>query len=272
MLKKLCKYEFKSIGRTLLPLYVAVLAASVLSGLFGMSFMQGLIESSSILGGLPYMLVNMLYFGLMVALCVCTLLIVIQRFYKGLLCDEGYLMFTLPVKPWQLITAKGIAAVVMSALSGITACVSIFILGAFYGGFDFTVFGQLWNVIVDLTREMPTWPIYALEFLLLCIVATLAGVYELYVSMAIGHLGKNHRVALSFAAYVAVGMITSTIFTALMQLADNMGLMHWLDTLSVSGSTAIHFVLWGAIGWSLVQLAAFFFATERILSKKLNLE
>lgn len=42
----------------------------------------------------------------MVALFVLTMIVIIQRFYKGLLCDEGYLMFTLPVKPWQLIATK----------------------------------------------------------------------------------------------------------------------------------------------------------------------
>ena len=40
------------------------------------------------------------YFALIVATIAMTFVIIIQRFYKNLLGDEGYLMFTLPVKPW----------------------------------------------------------------------------------------------------------------------------------------------------------------------------
>jgi len=41
---------------------------------------------------------------LVLAILVSTVLLMIIRFYKNLLSDEGYLMFTLPVNTHQLIT------------------------------------------------------------------------------------------------------------------------------------------------------------------------
>ena len=49
---------------------------------------------------------------------------ILQRFYKNLLSGEGYLMHTLPVRPWQHIASKLIAAVVWTVLSFFVVCVS----------------------------------------------------------------------------------------------------------------------------------------------------
>lgn len=142
MYLKLCKYEFKSIARTLLPIYLAVVVVSLINALsFGVndlfhagSMVTGygaaiqLPHAANTLVGLMQLVVFLAYFGVMVALFVLTLIVIIQRFYKGLLCDEGYLMFTLPVKPWQLIASKGTAAFGMSVISGAAAFLSILIL------------------------------------------------------------------------------------------------------------------------------------------------
>lgn len=48
----------------------------------------------------------LLFFALCVAIVVLTAMIIIQRFNKNLIGDEGYLMFTLPVSHVQLLTSK----------------------------------------------------------------------------------------------------------------------------------------------------------------------
>ena len=53
---------------------------------------------------------------------------VIQRFFRGLLGDEGYLMHTLPVSPWQLIGSKLLCAVVTTLLSIVVAILSILLI------------------------------------------------------------------------------------------------------------------------------------------------
>ena len=134
MYRKLCKYEFKSLARTLLPIYLAVVIVSLinavsfsLNDLFGASGFFGA-AGDGWLVGMMQLVMMMAYFCVMVALFVLTLVVILQRFYKGLLCSEGYLMFTLPVKPWQLIAAKGTAAFVISLISTAAAGISILLL------------------------------------------------------------------------------------------------------------------------------------------------
>ena len=69
-----------------------------------------------------------LYAAVLAALGVMTVLPVIQRFYKGLLREEGYLMFTLPVESWKIVLAKALAAVLMIHISLIVGIFSIGIL------------------------------------------------------------------------------------------------------------------------------------------------
>ena len=51
------------------------------------------------------------------ALGAYTCVVTIQRFYKGLLGQEGYLMFTLPVKNWQLVFSKALVSFFIGMVS-----------------------------------------------------------------------------------------------------------------------------------------------------------
>ena len=116
---KLLKYEWKACARTCLPLYGVLIL---------MSFVTHLLYSipqNSTFGFMMPAISSMLYMGVMMAAFVVTAVILIQRFYKNLLGSEGYLMFTLPVTVTQHLLSKTIIAVVMIALSGIAAFLSI---------------------------------------------------------------------------------------------------------------------------------------------------
>ena len=295
MYLKLCKYEFKSIARTLLPIYLAVVVVSLINAFsFGVndlfhagSMVTGygaaiqLPHAANTLVGLMQLVVFLAYFGVMVALFVLTLIVIIQRFYKGLLCDEGYLMFTLPVKPWQLIASKGTAAFGMSVISGAAAFLSILILMCgvvgpveFFSFFDPRIW---WQMFGDLKEVFPKWGLYVLlycfEFLILVIVYGMAGLFQMYVSMALGHLAQRHRIIMSVVAYLVISMALSFLSGAGMLLLDGSGILHALSPMiGHSAHTGMQLMFFGLLTWNILQLAAFFFGTERILSKKLNLE
>ena len=296
MYLKLCKYEFKSIARTLLPIYLAVVVVSLINALsfgvndlfhagsmvtgYGAAIQQS--HAANTLMELMQLVVFLAYFGVMVALFVLTLIVIIQRFYKGLLCDEGYLMFTLPVKPWQLIASKGTAAFGMSVISGAAAFLSILILMCGVGGpveFFSSIFDPRiwWRMFGDLNEVFPKWGLYVLlycfEFLILAIVSGMAGLFQMYVAMALGHLAQRRRILMSVAAYLVISMALSFLSGAGMMLLDGSGIMHALTLmLGNSAHTGIQLMILGLLAWNILQLAAFFFGTERILSKKLNLE
>ncbi len=290
MFGKLCKYEYKSIVRTLAPIYLAVIAVSIFNAFVGIgslangyynNLMSGLSFGSGILSLLQTISV-IAYFGVLVALTVLTLIIVIQRFYKGLLCDEGYLMFTLPVKPWQLIAAKGTVAFGMSLASFLTACLSIFILvlGAFGPADVFKLFTdpQVWAAINRGIAQVPSWPLLVLELIILTIVGGLVKLYHMYFSMALGHLSGKRRIMMSVVAFIVISMVFGFINGLAMIILSKVpffqSFVQRIDMMPGTQGVALvmHLALLGSIIYSLIQLAIFFFGTERILSRRLNLE
>ena len=89
MLGKLLKYEFRATGRLFLPLYGALVIFALINALL-LSFRE--------IPQLPAVLAMLVNILLAIAVFVVTFIVMIQRFYKNLLSDEGYLMFTKKLK------------------------------------------------------------------------------------------------------------------------------------------------------------------------------
>lgn len=146
MLRKLMKYELKATARIFLLLYGTVLALGLLNKLF---FMMGIFG-----GNLPFPveltagLTMMMYFFVIGAIFVMTLIITIQRFYKNLLGDEGYLMFTLPVKPWQHIVSKMTVAIFWFIVS-----VFVTIFSGLMIGISFELLAELPDIFSQIMGE-----------------------------------------------------------------------------------------------------------------------
>lgn len=292
MLGKLCKYEFRSICRTLFPIYIAALAVSVLMSItlaidsMGKKGMMNNFEYEFYMGanGGIYEIfkgvIAFAYFAIIVALFVITTVIILQRFYKGLLGDEGYLMFTLPVKTWELITSKGIVAIVMSFASLVVSALSIFIIGvgAIPDKIEFIKavlnMTNWYEWIEKLNYYYPRWPVYTFEVIILMIVFGIASLYQIYVSISLGHMAKKHRVMMSVVAYivisVALSFLNSMIITALDRNLNNMYIDFVYNADAVNA--AISTFLISNIIFGIIQSIVCFIGTERILSKELNLE
>ena len=122
---KLIKYEWKAMIRAMLPIYAATLALAVVNGLAinnefftrAESMLQGTFLESLI--AIFQALLLVVYICLLAGLCIMTFIVTVQRFYKGLLRDEGYLMFTLPVSVSQLTFSRAFVAVIIMFLSGV---------------------------------------------------------------------------------------------------------------------------------------------------------
>ena len=85
-------------------------------------------ENSQFLNGIPAMISMTAYGITMAAVIIVTFIIIIQRFYKNLLCDEGYLMNTLPISTWKNIASKLMVATIWNIVSVGVALVSILIM------------------------------------------------------------------------------------------------------------------------------------------------
>ncbi len=273
MLIKLLKYEFRSIGRQLIPLYLGVLALALINHLFWFSAPanSGLADT---LGGIPAYASMLGYIAVIVALFVITLLLIIQRFYKGLLTEEGYLMFTLPCKPWQLIAAKGITAAVMTAVGTCIGFLSGMLMALKLSdwGEVFRAFGTIpWD---QMFKYHAFWPLYILELIVLIVVCLFGSIGHLYVAIALGHLSNKHRVSLAIVAYIGINIAMSAIMMAIGQSIDIFDINHMLNRwfYGMHDAAQVHLLMLLLIVGNLIPAAIYFFGTNWILSRKLNLE
>lgn len=234
---KLLKYEWKACARTCLPLYGVLIL---------MSFVTHLLYSTpqnSTFGFMLPAISSMLYMGVMMAAFVVTAVILIQRFYKNLLGSEGYLMFTLPVTVTQHLLSKTIIAVVMIALSGIAAFLSI-------GIFADMSFGTLFvDMIKGVARSGGL--LFGLELLMsvvwYVVLSTALQVLLLLVMMGGGNVMPE-------------------------ALAD--AIVRWLDSTmqTITPMDAAHLMLRCCCVFELISDAVYFLVTRWILTHRLNLE
>ena len=256
---RLLKYDLKSLLRTLAPLWLVAVVVALVYGIVGK--VQGhfyVVENSSYMDDI--LATSQLGLGLVLILfgiSILTLIMVVRRFWDGLLRDEAYLMFTLPVTPRMLILSKAISAVCICVMSLFVAIICVFIL----------MLLQEPNWIREL-REGLIYFNSLLAFKKVQIAASLVGMvtggikhlYLFYVAMAIGHLSHKHRFLLSVVAFGCISSVLGTISSMAMTVIEMQ--------LGMDGTVA----LWlSALGSALVMVILHM-VTEWILTYKLNLE
>lgn len=262
MLGKLMKYELKACGRIFIPLYIVILCVSAITGIF-----QNVQSSQvSIRAALMFLLVI-----LFIGLAVVTVILIIQRFKKNLLDDEGYLMFTLPVSTKELILSKYITSLIYIILSGIVAMLAFMIILVSSPFWDISIDANFWNAInMILTQQ---------EFMLTIRAMIIGGflvytmfIFSVYISLSIGQLPKFNK------HKILSGIITFFIINIIIEIIES--IVQWVfiskiyvnsqgvySTLSVLNSSSIVGII-----VDIIMIIAMFFITDWILSRKLNLE
>lgn len=256
MLNKLMKYDLKSMFKVFIPLWAALMVVSLVNRFtFRMTHYDA-----------PQVISMMLYVFLFSAVLIVAVVLIIMRFYNGLLKDEGYLMFTLPVKPWQLVTSKCLSASIIVLLSLIIGGASIFLIAV-----DAEVLRDMRYAISEIA---PYWSgdmtLAVVLGILLMFASIIVSVTHVYAALAIGHLANRHRIGWAVAAYIGINMLFTIIATVFANVFSV-----WDFHIEFTTENAMVMTNWGLailLGLCVVQIAIFYVATERILSKKLNLE
>lgn len=267
MLGKLLKYDFRSVSREYMLLWPAALVVALVMRFT--IFAQLDTMRDNLLANITNVLTVFLYVAVLVAMFIITLLFIIQRFYKGILGSEGYLMNTLPVCPWQLVTSKLICAVVLLLVSTAVAILSVFLMIPISFQDILQVnFTLLWNRLMEV---FPSFPLLVLELALCSLAGTVVSVTQLYFAMALGSLFGKNRLLGSIVSYVGISMVLnvlSTVVTTVLSLSAT----HYYELLAEAPALTIHAFLWFAIIASAALAVVFFFGTTYILKNKLNLE
>ena len=281
MLKKLLKHEFRATARIFAPVFGAAL---ILSGatwlvvrLGGILVLPGGTGIGSPIFGLFSGILMLLSTLALFVLMVAAVLVTIQRFYKNLLGDEGYLMFSLPVTPGQHIAAKLITGTVWSAAAlllmlGILTVLILSVPGAAEIGLTFA------NLLAACRRILgvPLGALFGVSFCTFLIGMTNSYLLA-YLSMAIGSRRQESRLFASIAAYVILNaalMVLYLIVTAVSgALTASLGVLQTAQAyVSSLPPFTVACIFMGASSCVLlIGDVIYFFVTRALLTKQPNL-
>ena len=277
MLTKLLKYEYRATAIYFLPIYAAILVVSVMT--YGLRILrESLHDYSSALIAQGLFTFSSIYALLAFGLAVTTFVVIIIRFYKNLLGNEGYLMFTLPVSVEQNILAKLIPA--MTWFLGSCVLGVLTILPVFFGGYGESLrffFGTSHLPI----SETPKF----ITFLILLAVGVVSGLaltfLFYYFCMIVGQTFNSHKFLAAAGTFLLLQLIFQVLgITAffwlihLLEIIDYGALGKFLGLVPITDSNLDWFFLIFlgiADVVSVLVTVGLFFLDSAILRKKLNL-
>lgn len=265
MLGKLIKYEFKATARIILPIYIVVIFFAALCKVTD-GFGNKLEDISSTISHLAQIIGIAAYVFAMIGLVAGILILIIVRFYKNLLCDEGYLMNTLPVSVHNLIISKLIVTAIWIMFSTIVGLLSIVIV-TFDLGIVSDIAKSIPHAISRMKNELKIHSIlpFVISIGILMVLEIFKSVLMIYSSICIGQLINKYKLLLSFVAFIAFRSIESTLSSVVMfELSIS-------NKFNVPSSTIFGFIF-TIIGIEIILISSYYFCCHYIISKKLNLE
>lgn len=271
MLSKLLKYEFKDTARVIPFFYLiaAILSSMVfLSDKMHISWFR--ITSSVLL----------LIFGF--AIIVVTFVVVVLRFYKNLYGDEGYLMFTLPVKPHLLLISKVMAGFCWMLLSTM-AFIGALSLSLYGFGVEGNLFTNIMNELEKYSLQNVIYPIIGL--IIVQILYLLSQIY-FAITMANKSAFQGLGAASAFLVFIAtyiILQITEVVITVFAPFSLKVSMNGGID-LSVSAKNMFGYLMdnfngvtentfyigLGGYIFIAVMVCALFYLTGRMMDKKIS--
>ena len=263
MFGKLLKYDLRATLRTLLPLWLTTIGLSVVCTLL---YGTHIVPQTAMGRFLLLILPSIALVLLMGAMFTVSVVYMVRGFSRGLLGQEGYLMFTLPVSTGSLVASKALSALIVEVLTAVAfaACVAVLV-----------TMNATWAEVRDGLREMARAMREVMDrqpdFLpTLCVVIVIALLWMLsfnlqtYLACAVGQLAQKHRTALGIVAFCAISILQGELIPWAFELFPHE--MHAEMDVVCSGC------LWGAVVVPLVISAIYFALTRWILARRLNLE
>lgn len=266
MLVKLLNYEFKAMGRILLPFYGALILLGLISSIY-----TRFIPDDITLLNLSGIILIMLFVFMIIFATALSFIMTILRFKRNLLDNEGYIMNTLPVTPWQNISAKLITAIVFQILAAISMALAIiaFILpmpDVSLSNF-ITGFAELYN---NLKQFNINFGILYIETILLGIVGLISINLSLYSAMCIGHSFNSHKVLISILIYILFYMINQFVQGSILIILSATHIGPIYDYSSYSHIMELWLLIY--IIYRAVFAAVYGFLVHYFMKNKLNLQ
>lgn len=216
MLKKLFKQEWKSFSPApVITMIILAVVTLILMSTFMTSFWE---QGDNIFVDLFASLTVLTYAFCLAALSFCVTICTAVRFYKNLFTDEGYLMFTLPVKTSDLLLSKTLVAVLWKLISIAFIVLSVF--GIATVGISYlsdTSIIQFFQEFVELfadalsemrsSMEIPVF-LFFLWLFLLGICSLVFSTLFIYTCICLGQLWSRHKIGGAIISYFGLRFIS----------------------------------------------------------------
>ncbi len=265
MVKKLLKHELVYYSRSLLPIYALVLAIA------GLSRIIQFFETDNTLYNILFSTsVGTFVIGILCCL-ILTAVFTIVRYYRNLFSAEGYLTFTLPVTPVQLLWTKLLTATVMQVISFIIVLAATCIITAG------DVLTEIVRAVVFLLKSAPAelkshyW-LFAIELVVLVLAALVYQSLLLYACITVGQMANKNRVLAAVGVYIGYYVITQivgTVFVIISALLPWGWLISFVDAHPLATA---HIAIWAGVLFNAILSTIYFVITHLIMRHKLNLE
>lgn len=261
MLKKLYKYDFRCSARKVLPIFIIYFVIAVATKIMNVLDVKHPIFETSLL-------VMIFAFGILTfALVFYGFGTAMARFKKNLFTDEGYLMNTLPVKPWQHVTSKLLNAFTWGIFCMVATAVGICLM--LFGEGLLGEFSEFIKVVKHALADANAATITELILALLCVLGfiitlSLCGFFWTALESSFPYLKKRWvSVATGIATFLVL-TICSFFYEMLIEgFAEMFEISElWIGVFSMSLSVVIMIIL----------SVAFFIGTCKLMENKLNLE
>lgn len=261
MLFKLLKYDFRAMWKQFSLIWGAALALALANrfSIFWDVDDHAIGLSDTTTSGITVFA----FMSVITAMFVIAVIFVVNRFSKGLLGGEGYLMFTLPVRPWELVASKLICGTVTWIGCGVVALLSPFIMAP-VNWLELIQF-PFWSDILRGIMKHPGTLALMAEFCLVILAFIVLFISVMYLAMAIGHLFSRHRRLISVAAFIGLYILIANVYGRVFSYRFIQSLMNTVNVNAYSSMLTASAII-------LIPAAIFLAAVCWILENKLNLE
>ena len=282
MLSRLIKHEFRATGRRMLPTMGVLALLGVLANLSIRLLESGF--GGTLMRILMVLFIIAFFIGMTVA-WVMTLVLMISRFYRNLLKDEGYLMFTLPTSSHALIWSKLIVSTVWflatALLIGLLMLLTVANLGqmsaedfnaAFYG------MREVLDMLYQLGVSKGSLILLLGELVVASVITCLTTCLHFYAAMGLGQMSANHKGLMSVLAFIGISIafqiLASTVFSGLSNAGSLDLVAEAIEDMAQTAPGIVRAANSGVGSVMLLELlqgAVLYVITALSLNKKLNL-
>ncbi len=276
MLGKLIKHEWRAVWKV--PGFVNLfLLLYTFAGI--LSLHSSIWESDNKIIETLLILATFFYFISIIVISFIVMVYITVRFFKNIYTDEGYLMHTLPVSQKGLLFSKLLVSFTWMLITGVVIFISIFsiVLTSLSIGNNGIPISKIWDrfifpsLQIFLSEASAMLGISIFHIIMLSAVMVLVGIIfsilMIYTSISLGQLFQKHKIFGSFLGYIGLH--------AGLQTLNSLAMVSLMSKTFMMVKEVTGYMLnytYFTLCESIVLCIVFFFLTEYLMKKKLNLD